>query len=270
MTKPAQLPAVPAEKSETTAAQAYELLGMAKAFEFQRRWLTVSTLNLLKSIKSTKAYLKIADCQESKPPTWATFCERLGLSSKTVDEWLRNLDAFGADFMASAETIGLSVREFRGLRRLPEGMRPEAKDGILLVPGHDPIPIDPNHSAEIHEAIQDIMEDASRPHRDALKESEEDRKSIKRELKAAVRRSDEYHAALKLHGLDPDGEATTNLDVVIERCAGQVQQGVGGLSHAVKDLAESDPGPKQKAAVAAVLELVEETCANVRRDLDMG
>ena len=108
-------------------AQAYEAMGMIKAFGFVEKLLTVSSLKVLSNIKKTKQYngLIYTD-QQGKVLTvssWEGFCQACGLSYKTVDENIINLNTLGEDFLETSQRIGLGYRDLRKLRKLPENER---------------------------------------------------------------------------------------------------------------------------------------------------
>ncbi len=246
---------------EISIQEAHELLGMAKAFEFQRRWITVSTLVALNHAKSTGAYKKIANGSEKELPTWAAFCGRLNLSHKTVDEWLRNLNDYGQDFLQSTESLGLGLRDFRGLRKLPDGQRPEAKNGHLLIPGHEPIPWDDKE--RVLEGITLCLEAVQAQDDKTLKEEKDAHASTKREVRAATNRADGHHAHLKRFGIDPEAEPPPLVERVI-KLGNQAILVSSGLQEIIEEAEEADLGPQAIAEIDRVLVLIEESCSNTR------
>lgn len=110
-------------------AQAYELVGMIKAFDFTRKLVTVTTLKSLQEIKESKRYkdLELTD-QDGKMVTVTTFrdfCTTLGFSGEKIDQDLLNLNTFGEEFFETSQRLGLGYREMRKLRQLPEEARAE-------------------------------------------------------------------------------------------------------------------------------------------------
>lgn len=113
-------------------AQAHELIGMIKAFDFTQKLVTVTTLKLLNQVKESKNYkgLTLSD-KEGKlvtVTTWEDFCTTLGFSREQMDENLRNLNTFGENFLETSQRLGLGYREMRKLRKLPEDARAEIVD----------------------------------------------------------------------------------------------------------------------------------------------
>ncbi|WP_116743799.1 hypothetical protein [Actinobacillus suis] len=113
-------------------AQAYELVGMIKAFDFTRKLVTVTTLKSLQEIKESKRYkdLELTD-QDGKMVTVTTFrdfCTTLGFSGEKIDQDLLNLNTFGEEFFETSQRLGLGYREMRKLRQLPEEARAEIID----------------------------------------------------------------------------------------------------------------------------------------------
>lgn len=113
-------------------AQAYELVGMIKAFDFTRKLVTVTTLKSLQEIKETKRYkdLELTD-QDGNVVTVTTFrdfCSTLGFSGEKIDQDLLNLNSFGEEFFETSQRLGLGYREMRKLRQLPEAARAEIVD----------------------------------------------------------------------------------------------------------------------------------------------
>lgn len=113
-------------------AQAYELVGMVKAFDLTKKLVTVTTLKILAEIKETNKYkgLELLDKNGElvTVTTWADFCTSLGFSREQMDENLRNLNVFGEDFLETSQRLGLGYREMRKLRQLPEEARAEIID----------------------------------------------------------------------------------------------------------------------------------------------
>ncbi|MDG6235430.1 hypothetical protein [Glaesserella parasuis] len=113
-------------------AQAYELVGMIKAFDFTRKLVTVTTLKSLQEIKESKRYkdLELTD-QDGKMVTVTTFrdfCTTLGFSGEKIDQDLLNLNTFGEEFFETSQRLGLGYREMRKLRQLPSDARAEIID----------------------------------------------------------------------------------------------------------------------------------------------
>lgn len=160
-------------------AQAYELVGMIKAFDFTRKLVTVTTLKSLQEIKESKRYkdLELTD-QDGNMVTVTTFrdfCTTLGFSGEKIDQDLLNLNTFGEEFFETSQRLGLGYREMRKLRQLPEEARAEIVDA------------DYSEATDKEDLIEKI-EDLTAKH---AKEKE----ALQAQLK---RKSDDYEAQAKM------------------------------------------------------------------------
>ncbi|MFC0927174.1 hypothetical protein ACFGXV_08845 [Pasteurella multocida] len=113
-------------------AQAHELVGMIKAFDFTKKLVTVTTLKALSEIKESKLFkgLELTN-QDGKLVTVTTFrdfCGLLGFSGEKIDQDLLNLNTFGEEFFETSQRLGLGYRDLRKLRKLPEDARSEIVD----------------------------------------------------------------------------------------------------------------------------------------------
>ena len=129
LTQQQEAQALLAKQMTQDKAQAYELVGMLKAFDFTKKVTTVGTLKILAEIKEDKQYKGLELLDKDKNPrhvgTWSEFCEALGYSVNKIDEDLQNLSKFGEDFLETSQRLGLGYREMRKLRKLPEDARAE-------------------------------------------------------------------------------------------------------------------------------------------------
>ncbi|HHT7856373.1 hypothetical protein [Pasteurella multocida] len=110
-------------------AEAYEIMGTLKAFNFVQKLLTVGSLKKLQEIKETKKYKGLSFVDDTgnllTVGNFADFCKACGLSDKKVYEDLQNLNSFGEEFMETSQRLGLGYREMRKLRQLSEEARAE-------------------------------------------------------------------------------------------------------------------------------------------------
>ncbi|MCQ9121214.1 hypothetical protein MUU45_001701 [Rodentibacter pneumotropicus] len=110
-------------------AQAYELVGMLKAFDFTQKLVTVTTLKTINEIKQSKQYkgleLLNRDGKLVTVTSFKDFCTALGFSVEKIDADLLNLNVLGEDFLETSQRLGLGYREMRKLRQLPEDARAE-------------------------------------------------------------------------------------------------------------------------------------------------
>jgi len=110
------------EVSEKQAiAKMYRMMGRIEAGEFYRKFIDVTTLHFYKQVKEQKLYKKIP-----RIGTWENFCKQIaGCSRDKIDKDLINLNELGPEFYESANQLGIGYRDFRKLRKLPDGDRQE-------------------------------------------------------------------------------------------------------------------------------------------------
>ncbi|MBN6080052.1 hypothetical protein [Aggregatibacter actinomycetemcomitans] len=124
--------ALVAKQMTQDMAEAYEIMGTLKAFNFVQKLLTVGSLKKLQEIKETKKYKGLSFVDDTgnllTVGNFADFCKACGLSDKKVYEDLQNLNSFGEEFMETSQRLGLGYREMRKLRKLPEDARAEIMD----------------------------------------------------------------------------------------------------------------------------------------------
>lgn len=89
------------------------------------------SLSILKEIKETKQYKLLKGTKFQKQTavgnnfvtlkgTWEEFCQMVGSSKSTIDERLSNLDTFGEQALQSMQSIGMTTKDLRRLRQLPQ------------------------------------------------------------------------------------------------------------------------------------------------------
>ncbi|MDY0440167.1 hypothetical protein NMV49_12100 [Pasteurella multocida] len=124
--------ALAAKQLTQDKAQAHELIGMIKAFDFTQKLVTVTTLKAINEIKQSKQYkgLDILNPQGKlvTVTTFRDFCEALGFSVEKIDQDLLNLNTLGENFLETSQRLGLGYRDLRKLRKLPEDARSEIVD----------------------------------------------------------------------------------------------------------------------------------------------
>lgn len=177
-------------------AQAYELMGMVKAFDFTQKLVTVTTLKIINEIKQSKSYkgLEILNLQGElvTVTTFKDFCSCLGLSVETVDRNLLNLNVLGEDFLETSQRLGLGYREMRKLRQLPEEARAEIVDADYS---------DTTDKEELIEKIEDLTAQHAK-----------EKEALQAQLK---RKSDDYEAQAKV--LATKNERINHLDLELAK-----------------------------------------------------
>ena len=107
--------------------QLSEKIGAIKAFDFTKKLLTVSTIKILAELKESNEYkgLQVIDTEGKllTVSTWEQFCQSIGKSRQHIDEEIRNLSAFGEDFLETSQRMGIGYRDLRKLRKIPDDER---------------------------------------------------------------------------------------------------------------------------------------------------
>ena len=177
-------------------AEAYEVMGTLKAFNFVQKLLTVGSLKKLQEIKETKKYKGLSVVDDSgnllTVGNFADFCKACGLSDKKVYEDLQNLNAFGDEFMETSQRLGLGYREMRKLRQLPEEARAEIVDADYS---------DTTDKEELIEKIEDLTAQHAK-----------EKEALQVQLK---RKSDDYEAQAKV--LATKNERINHLDLELAK-----------------------------------------------------
>ena len=177
-------------------AEAYEVMGTLKAFNFVQKLLTVGSLKKLQEIKETKKYKGLSVVDDSgnllTVGNFADFCKACGLSDKKVYEDLQNLNAFGDEFMETSQRLGLGYREMRKLRQLPEEARAEIVDADYS---------DTTDKEELIEKIEDLTAQHAK-----------EKEALQAQLK---RKSDDYEAQAKV--LATKNERINHLDLELAK-----------------------------------------------------
>ncbi len=177
-------------------AEAHEAMGMLKAFNFVEKLLTVGSLKILLEIKNSKKYKGLTyidqDGKVLTVRTWEEYCKACGFSVQKVDLDLQNLNTFGEEFMETSQRLGLSYREMRKLRKLPDDARAEI------------IEADYSETADKEELLERI-EDLTAKH---AKEKAELEGKLKR-------KTDDYDAQSRV--LDNKNKRIDQLDAELEK-----------------------------------------------------
>ena len=100
-----------------------ERIGRRKTAVALQKLLTVTAILELQQIKSSKAYRGLKVQTSEKVVTvnrWDDYCLYVEERSREhVDEDLRNIKAFGTEFLEAAQQLGIGYRELREMRQIP-------------------------------------------------------------------------------------------------------------------------------------------------------
>ena len=196
-----------------------EKLGMLKATSLFKKLLTVSEIKFLAEIKESKQYKGVSVIGENGElltvSTWADFCSGLGKSHQHVDEEIRNLGAFGEDFLETSQRMSLGYRDLRKLRKLDDADREVIINGESV-------------KTEDRESLIDLIEEMSAKHRkekDALESANKELKADKDALETILQKKD---------------EKVNQLDTQVTKLSSPAE---------IKRRAESEPQELEKAAL---------------------
>ena len=199
--------------------QLSEKLGAIKATNFIKKLVTVTEIKLIAEIKETKQYkgLKVIDASGKlvTVTTFEEFCNYLGKSREHVDEDIRNLGAFGEEFLETSQRMGLGYRDLRKLRKLDDSDREVIINGEAV-------------KTEDRESLIDLIEEMSAKHRkekDTLVAENKELKADKDALEIVLQKKD---------------EKTNQLDAQVTKLSSPAE---------IKLRAESEPQELEKAAL---------------------
>jgi len=135
------------------AKEIYKHLGAMNALSYIKATAQAASVMIMQEIKESKSYKAI------NYSSWEEFCKtELNVSYKTVDEAISNLKALGGEFYDAAQRMGITTRQMRQLRAIPEELSVDATAGTIKV-GDVEIPLTPAASEELQEAITDLLSD---------------------------------------------------------------------------------------------------------------
>lgn len=158
--------------------QLSEKIGAIKAFDFTKKLLTVSTIKILAELKESNEYkgLQVIDTEGKllTVSTWEQFCQSIGKSRQHIDEEIRNLSAFGEDFLETSQRMGIGYRDLRKLRKIPEGDREVIINGEAIQEGDK-------------DSLIELIEDMSVKHKKDKSKLESQIKDLNAEAKAKDR-----------------------------------------------------------------------------------
>lgn len=115
------------------------MIGRIQALQGQAKMSSAVSLATIKKIKDTKEYkhlrgMKVPTVGGFKvlTGTWDEFCSLVGSSKSTIHEQLNNLEAFGEDALNAMKSLGMSTRDLRQLKSLPDESVKAIVDGAEI------------------------------------------------------------------------------------------------------------------------------------------
>jgi hypothetical protein len=134
----------PAE-NPSPAPNLYKMIGRIQMGNYFSQIGTITNLIFLKQVKDTKIYKDLPDIR-----TWEAFCKLTGRTARYIDEQLKNLETFGAEFLELSAQIGVSPTDYRKLRKLPESEIRRLTDGTE---------VDLSDQLALKDLIEDLIAD---------------------------------------------------------------------------------------------------------------
>ncbi len=145
-----QLAELSLKKKETSIAQVFESAGRVKShgmMESQHRFMKLVEM---KAMKDSKRYI------EELNMTWEQYCNYCGESRRTIDEQLKDLKPFKAEFLARlAEAFGTELHRIKYLGEAVSAKSAEIKGNLLIYDGQE-IAISPENKDEIQSVLDRI------------------------------------------------------------------------------------------------------------------
>lgn len=189
---------------ERRIAEAHELAGRIQALSMVGKLVTVTNLVQLRQAKESKVYAEIPGIG-----TWEKYCNYLGLDRHTVDQHLLNLATFGEEFLVTATSLQVGMRELRKLRHLThDGSM--VVDAEAVVIGEERIPFDAAHREDLQDALEKLIETKDKiiEAKDATIRTKDKQLKSERELLATQERAlSMFKREAKQRGFQPGEEA---------------------------------------------------------------
>ena len=107
------------------------ILGRIQMSQTFAKFASAVSLSVMKQVKESKSYRELkgktitvlgsaGEKQVVLDGTWEGFCRLCHTSKSNVDDQLRNLDTFGESALKSMQMLGMTTRDLKKLRNLPE------------------------------------------------------------------------------------------------------------------------------------------------------
>ncbi len=254
------------KSKQAMIAQCHEMIGQVKTARLFQKFADVSSLVWLKQVKDSKVYRDVPNVE-----TWDNFCEIVGLSRQHIDEQLRNINAFGEEFMLTCQQFSVGYRDLRKLRQLTH-------DGVLVIDaeaveiGGERILLDSDHREDLQAAIETIIEEQAKTKAEVVaqkKAFDRVQTATHKEVQKLQQQVDKLEGRAAVKGMT--GEEDGYLNKVFT-----LRVGFDGymlkMESAFEELANRDHTPREAAALISTLDYMRMT-ANAWQDravMDIG
>ena len=173
---------------EARIAECHQVIGRIQGANVVAKFGTVSEILWVRDALASKIYKDIPGLE-----TQEKFCRSIGYSAKHLTDQMKNLEAFGLQFLETVSQLRVGYRELKQLRQLTAAGEVTI-DAEAMIIGDERIPLNAEHSEELQAAIEKIIEekDSIRQRVDKLEKDvagvvKEETKGLKAELGAALR-----------------------------------------------------------------------------------
>ena len=178
------------------------ILGRLQMSQTMAKFADAVSLSILKDIKETKSYRELkgktftlsdnaGERQVVLTGTWEEFCRLCHTSKSSVDERLMNLEIFGESALQSMQSLGMTTRDLKKLRKLPE------EELKAIVDGGEVKVSDREEALELIEEMAVKHRKETRTLRDKLNQSEQTNKANSALLAEKNKKIDELSLKLE-------------------------------------------------------------------------
>jgi len=140
--------------AETLIGQSQQF-GIYKYIEMEVAWKRVQQARIAQKLKNGKAYKKLGYA------TYADFCKAQGVSYKTMDRLIGDVNRFGEQAYVALTCIGLRDSDLRLLDAARIRVDEENNIPVLMVADRR-IPISADHKDEINEIVAQLVQEKKR------------------------------------------------------------------------------------------------------------
>jgi len=138
--------ALPAADPGETTFELGTWIGRRQVFGLMASRATAADVECLKTIRERRLY-------KPKVSTWAEFCERyVGFTKTHVDRLIQQLEEFGPNYFHISQMLRISAESYRSIAGA-------VREDAIEFAG-EKIPIRPEHSRRIADAVQGLLEQA--------------------------------------------------------------------------------------------------------------
>jgi hypothetical protein len=190
-------------RREQNIAEVHEVLGAIRAMEFTRSLMDITTLMKLRDLKESKAYKEAG-------LTWAQACKRMGVSVRSVDDKLVQIEVFGQDFLGKfADFMGGDFNKIKMLGRAQIGNLAEIKGTAIVFEGEE-IEIAPGNEDAVQGVLDRIQAKVTEAEAEA-RAQERITKDRDAHIKKLQKSLDRYEAEAAERDLTPDEDAALRM-----------------------------------------------------------